>query len=76
MQNSKITRDESKSLQTNLNEFDARVRQFNMRDNEIMEKFCTPTGYPLCVSSARSADTAAIEIPNLVSKLIEVEYMM
>jgi hypothetical protein len=48
-----------------------------MKDAEIINKFCTPKSFPL--QSAQTAQTeaeAGIEVPPLVSKLIEVEYML
>ncbi len=49
---------------------------YGLKDLEIMEKFCTPTSYPLKATSSSSQIPKQIVVPELAKKLVEVEYMM
>ena len=54
----------------------AKSLAYGLKDLEIMEKFCTPTFYPLKATQAASPVPRQILVPELAKKLVEVEYML
>ena len=55
-----------------MRDLEERIQQYGAKDTEIIDKFCKPRCYPLLDEEAADA----IEVPALVSKLIEVEYLL
>jgi hypothetical protein len=70
MSDGKISTNE-RPLQSLLDDLQQKVNQNGLKDLEIMEKFCSPASYPLS-----NTDDIEVEVPALVKKLVDVEYML